>query len=292
MLIYFATQQHRYTINMFLETWGKSLLPKVKVTPYEHADTVRYRDVSTVIFSDYDRLSSEQRAGFGALCDELHSRGIRVLNHPLHSARRLELLTLLHKEGINSFAAYTVKDAEQAKYPLFMRFANEHSGPQTPLLYTPEELKFAIDAGRKKNVALEDMLVVEYCSTVGTEGMYRKYSAFCIDGEIVPRHLLVSSQQWALRDVDMITPEIVADERAYLEQNPHQEQLRPIFDLAKISYGRIDYSLLHGKPQIWEINPNPIVMQRPAKYKPEHLPTQEWFAPRMIRVFEKLLKRP
>jgi hypothetical protein len=56
--------------------------------------------------------------------------------------------------------------------------------------------------------------------------------------------------------------------------------------MARLEYGRIDYSLLGGKPQVWEINTNPIVMQEPGRYDPRHLPAQEWFAPRICRAFD------
>jgi hypothetical protein len=42
-----------------------------------------------------------------------------------------------------------------------------------------------------------------------------------------------------------------------MKQNPHEKSLNNVFDLAGINYGRIDYSILHGKPVVWEINTNP-----------------------------------
>ncbi|HEY6904140.1 MAG TPA: hypothetical protein VI216_07510, partial [Candidatus Acidoferrales bacterium] len=52
-------------------------------------------------------------------------------------------------------------------------------------------------------------------------------------------------------------------ELEYVQSNPHAEWLRETFALANIRYGRIDYGLLDGKPQVWEINTNPTIVRRP-----------------------------
>jgi hypothetical protein len=54
----------------------------------------------------------------------------------------------------------------------------------------------------------------------------------------------------------------------YLQAHPHEAELRKIFDLANIEYGRIDYSLLNGKIQVWEINTNPNITSSPMKIAP------------------------
>ena len=41
--------------------------------------------------------------------------------------------------------------------------------------------------------------------------------------------------------------------------NPHRELLEHIFRDAGIDYGRIDYGLLDGRIQVWEINTNPWI---------------------------------
>jgi hypothetical protein len=49
------------------------------------------------------------------------------------------------------------------------------------------------------------------------------------------------------------------EELEYVQRNPHEEELREIFAIANIDYGRIDYSILDGKVQTWEINLNPTI---------------------------------
>jgi hypothetical protein len=52
---------------------------------------------------------------------------------------------------------------------------------------------------------------------------------------------------------------MVREELDYVSQNPHQEQLLKIFELAHVDYGRIDYSIKNGKVQTWEINLYPTI---------------------------------
>jgi len=47
------------------------------------------------------------------------------------------------------------------------------------------------------------------------------------------------------------------EEMHYLQSNPHQAELRRIFDLANIRFGRIDYAVADRCIQVWEINTNP-----------------------------------
>ena len=55
---------------------------------------------------------------------------------------------------------------------------------------------------------------------------------------------------------------VISEENAYLDANPHESELREIFELADIEYGRIDYGIKGGRIQVWEINTNPTVLLR------------------------------
>jgi hypothetical protein len=62
-------------------------------------------------------------------------------------------------------------------------------------------------------------------------------------------------------------PQVLEMERRYLETNPHEQDLRKIFRLARIDYGRIDYAMLGDRLQVWEINTNPhIIFRRNIRY--------------------------
>ena len=47
------------------------------------------------------------------------------------------------------------------------------------------------------------------------------------------------------------------EEYRFVADNPFGPELRKVFDLAGIEYGRADFGLVGGRPQIYEINTNP-----------------------------------
>ena len=45
--------------------------------------------------------------------------------------------------------------------------------------------------------------------------------------------------------------------------NPYGDAMRRVFELANIDYGRVDFGLVGGQPQIYEINSNPDLKLNP-----------------------------
>ena len=105
-----------------------------------------------------------------------------------------------------------------------------------------------------------------------------------------------------------------------MQSNPHEEAIRNAFKMARIDYGRIDYGMLNGQMQVWEINTNPFMVYKPKGEDPRSqvnnlfyreylkalaeidLPSQETFQPqikalnpsffcRLFKYAGKLLKR-
>jgi hypothetical protein len=60
-----------------------------------------------------------------------------------------------------------------------------------------------------------------------------------------------------VKAADLTEPAHLAEELAYIDSNPHAGILGEVCRLANIGYGRIDYSLLDGRVQVWEINTTP-----------------------------------
>jgi hypothetical protein len=203
---------------------------------------------------------------------------VRLFNAPAKVLRRQALLRKLNQDGLNPFAVWGVdEDLARVRFPAFLRRTNEHDGSLSPLLQSESELSEAIMEASTRNVPRQDMLVVEFCDTADAEGVYRKYSAFRVGGRIIPRHLLVG-RGWVLKHPEIVDDREVAEEEAYLRDNPHEAQLAAIFERANIDYGRIDYSLLDGRVVTWEINTNPVITVEPAKLAPARLPGQARFA--------------
>jgi hypothetical protein len=102
---------------------------------------------------------------------------------------------------------------------------------------------------------LNTLLVVEYCDTKDSRGVFSKYSSFVVGGRVVPCHVDVSRGWWSRIPTSSTRASWTgAQLRA---QQPASEWLEETFRLAGVDYGRIDYSFLGNKPQVWEINTNP-----------------------------------
>jgi hypothetical protein len=139
---------------------------------------------------------------------------------------------------------------------------HDHNAPLTGLLRTRKELARAVAKGLYKGYRLRDLITVEYCDTADGEGLFRKYSAFIVGDRILP-HTVMHSNNWITKSHGRLIDAATArEELEYVQTNPHAKWLRETFALAKIRYGRIDYGLRDGKPEVWEINTNPVIMRR------------------------------
>jgi hypothetical protein len=114
---------------------------------------------------------------------------------------------------------------------------------------------------------LSDLLLVEFCDTADAQGVYRKYAAFRVGDAIIARHLFFS-HHWHVKSAELQDAASLQEERDYVTMNPHSEMLRPIFDLAGIEYGRVDYALHDGRIRVWEINTNPTILAPPRERVP------------------------
>lgn len=261
MIHYLVTAEHAYTMRSYLESRGAALASRISIVSYDSlfAGARLPERGAAYIFSDLDRLSDTGRAALGPLHDHLVRLcgAGNVLNDPRRSLLRLELLQTLYRLGINDFNAWRLSDpARPWRYPVFVREEAGFQHAQLPLLRSAEEYEAAIRALRLRNAALEGLIAVEYCDSADARGVFRKFGAFIVGGRIVPRHVYFS-RNWMVKHADLADPALIAEERAFVDGNPHAGALWRVFDLARISYGRIDYGLLGGRVQVWEVNTNP-----------------------------------
>lgn len=290
MIYYLVTRRHAYTMRSFIDTWAKELLPRVKVLSYESLPYSWSPRQGTYIFSDIERLTLEQAESLSRIWEELATAesGIRLLNHPMQSMRRYELLRALCERGFNNFNVYRLAEVRMPeRFPVFIRGENDHGGSLTPLLETPQALSVAIDEISRRS-GLKDKVMIEFCNTADSNGTFRKYSAYIVGDRIFPQHMMFG-QGWMLKSVINVARKKAElyEERHYLRNNPHESQLRAVFQLAGIDYGRIDYGMLDDKPQIWEINTNPTLMHispGPPRCGAERVQ----FVRKMISILEEL----
>lgn len=270
----------------YLASWGRPLASRVVPLTYDDVFAAPLLRAATYVFADLERLAPAAAARAARLHDALAARGFRMLNHPTRSLRRYHLLRALAARGTNRFAVYRVGEAV-ACFPVFVRVENDHEGSRTALLPDRAALTAAITALERAGVARDRLLVTEFCDTADARGIYRKYSAFVIGDRIVPRHVFYS-RCWMVKLPDLVDDDLLAEERAYVESNPHQDQLRAIFGLAGLEWGRIDYGLLDGALQVWEINTNPQIMSFADGGGPARLPQHARAAVALRSAFEAI----
>jgi hypothetical protein len=127
--------------------------------------------------------------------------------------------------------------------------------------------------------------VTEFADTAKGDGIYRKFAAFRVGDRIIPRHIFFS-RDWMVKGNDLSDPELLAEERLYLQDNPHVDQLRTVFDTARVRWGRIDYGVDGDQIRVWEINTNPNVV--PKKKWGARAEVHDLFLRRLRSAFEEL----
>jgi hypothetical protein len=276
MIFYLVTRQHSYTVAAFANDWEPSIGLRMRVLYYEDLPSLialAEHPRGIYVFSDLERLAPYQVELAATLWTTLSRSGCRLLNHPIHSFRRLQLLQTLYERGENAFQAYRLSETTYpARYPVFLRFERSHE-ISSPLLDTPEQLALAINDNLNQGHSLHELLMVEYLDTPDSQGVYRKYGATFIGGQVVPHDVLFNTSWMVRPSDDIVREEQVQEERQFLISNPHQGWLRRIFRMANIEYGRMDYSFLNGRPQAWEINTNPLIVSnrhRPSSMRLEN----------------------
>ena len=305
MIYWVTTRRHGYTIRRHLASFGRPLVSAV--TPLSYGRLLRQRDPARGVYvlTDVERLSRATLQRATALCDRLRGSGSIVLNRPVDCLGRHDLLRGLHRHGVNVFDVHRVSDiAPSPRFPVFLRLENDHKGPRSPLLNDEVELRAAIDEQCRTRFWFRDehakrrllrigghrrraLLVTEFCDTVDSQGMYRKYAAFCVGGQIIARHLFFA-KRWMLKWPEQLAVQQLAEEVDYVRTNPHAEQLAELFRFARIEFGRIDYSLLEGRIQVWEINTNPMICAPADELCVERLPVQRLFAERFEAALRQL----
>ncbi|MEX1109393.1 MAG: hypothetical protein WEC00_10805 [Dongiaceae bacterium] len=288
-------------ITYFVSREGQDAIrqkPSVTLGPAaDHFEIVLYEDAlrrsdwqaGTFIFSDTERLWSSEVPLVSRLWQRLASASasVHLVNHPIRSMKRYGLLRALRENGQNSFDVYRADEGRKPRYfPVFLHGERDHKGPVGGLLKDQAALDAALDDLVRRGFPLSLLLITEFCETRSADGLYRKYGVYVIGDRIVPRHVYFSSE-WCVKDFrtgigpDTPESELFAEELAYLHGNPHEAELRKIFELSGIRYGRMDYGMRDGRIECWEINTNPLHMSRDVppgtpRYDEIFVPFNDW----------------
>jgi len=295
MIHWVTTRRHSYTVRRHLEAYGASIAPLVQLVTYRQLLRRSSHPDGVYILADIERLTPTQAERVALVRANLLSRGRRVLNHPQRSMRRYELLRTLHEAGVNDFNIYRINEAGiKPRFPVFFRRENDHRGTRSGLVLSQTAYEqvladlsrtrfwFRDEIGKRRvwrwgPWRSHDLVATEFCNTIDSQDRCRKYSAFCVGQQIVPRHLFFGST-WHVKGGEIQDEQTLAEEREYVFSNPHEQRLREIFEHAKIEYGRIDYGLLDGQIQVWEINTNPMISASSDQRQKNRLAVQLHFA--------------
>jgi hypothetical protein len=258
-MIYFLAPAGERLFRDYLDVRGEAIAHRFQIVHYENLPQ-RFRG-GTYVFSALEQLSAPMER----LVESLHAQlsqcdGVRILNRPGRTLRRYELLSELSRLGYNEHRAIRATEAlDGLRYPVFLRGERTHDGSLSPLLHHASEVEAWIGRLRLIGRKLDELLVVEFNETADAHGVYRKYAAFIIGDRILPRSLDYGHDWMLKRGGTEYTPETLAEEFEFVRTNPHERELREIFSIAGVDYGRIDYSVKNGRVQAWEINLHPTI---------------------------------
>ena len=262
MILIVTTEDHRYT--------HKTLAPEGKVD----VRVISYKELKqhatrlprgTYIFTDVDRLSMYDVRDAAMSYRALKRAGQRVLNDPARMLSRYGLLRALNRAGINDFDAYRLEEQDgPRRWPVFLRLDGGHGSPITDLLHTQEDLDAAVAEAVEKGVPKSLLLIIEYCAEPVKPGLFRKLSVFRV-GDRLLGYTCVHDDQWIVKygQPAIATAALYKEEFKFVSKHSYAEAMGPVFEIAGIEYGRVDFGLVGGKPQIYEINSNPDVKLRP-----------------------------
>lgn len=285
MIHYLVTEQHSRPMRYFLQAQGSALASRLKVVTYESllaGDEQLPQRGGSYIFTNLGRvrmMSPQSRAQVHDLHKhliEVHGPA-RVHNDPARSLLRYDLLCELHKAGINSFNAHRACDPKaRPRLPAFIRHETQTAFGPPALAHDPYEYSAQLLGIRWLRTDFDSFITIEFRDTADASRVYRKYGAFVVGNRIVPRHVFFS-RHWHVKATDIENPALVGEELQFLRDSSHAEMLLRCARLAGISYGRIDYAMFNGRPQVWEINTNAALVFASGGDRPERAPVHASF---------------
>ncbi len=235
--------------------------PRMVGRTYGWLFRTRRLPAATYIFWHIDRLDPAERRIAAKFYRHINGLGAgwRALNDPARAKGRLGVLETLHRAGINAFAAYPVSDgAMPARYPVFLRRNTMSTAILTGLIETPEALRAEIDRLVGEGEPEDDLLIIEYATEPFRDDIFRKMGVYRIGDAYIP-YVSLYQRNWIVDDGEarLLTHEEHEREREELHNYPYLDVARRAFELCHIDYGRLDFGLVGGVPQIFEINFNP-----------------------------------
>ncbi len=237
------------------------------------------------ILTDFDRVHPWILEVAGRLHDRLVAAGCPVLNDPRLALGRAALLRQLHKAGINRFTCWLPALGERpVRFPVFLRTLAAHRGVLTDVLPDAEAAESALAMAISQGHPLSDLAFIEYAAEpAGENGTFRKHACYIVGDRIV-RALTVTDASWVAKNgiLGGATAAEYASDRAEMDAYPHEALMRQVFALAGTRFGRIDFGMVEGRPQIYELNTNPYIAFDSNHPSTDRMETQSIIRERLI----------
>lgn len=273
MINFVTTRSHGYTVRHLVNQLGNA-----RHWSYERLFRQKELHSGTWVFTDHERLSNFEIALAAKVANRLERGGARVLNHPAHVLSRHDLLKALNGAGINRFSAWRCESQPRPNsFPVFIRNEFDHLSADLELIADQPALDSTLSRMRKNGIPLAGKLVIEYAGQEVSPGIWQRFATYRVGHRLIAHHNVVDFR-WAAKDVQdkqrlaahPMFETFLENERRFVEGNMHEGVLRQAFDLAGIDYGRADFSLIDGRPQIFEINTNPAHGSHNTIYRETH----------------------
>jgi hypothetical protein len=261
-MIYIVTHHDFARTTWELKRWAdRGALAFIRPLSYRALFNARRAPIGHYIFGDFDRLSA-----YEIQVADVIARGVlkaapaaRILNRPALVLERFAMLRRLAELKINDFNAYRLEDGEMPRrYPVFIRCEDDCKAPDTPLLQSAAEFTAAVSQLQAEGLPIKRRIAVEFCAKPNADGMYSKYGVFKVGGHLVPHHIQRHTD-WYVKRGSPGRRRIGVDEEMdrFVNEIPDAEAIERAFQVARIDCGRIDYGIVDGRVQTYEINTNP-----------------------------------
>jgi hypothetical protein len=238
----------------------------VRLVPSDSVELLRPLETGAVVWTDFDRYSTDETEKAASVCRQLVETrpGVSHFNNPATSLQRFDLLHTLHTNGTNSFNVYRLQDASLVRrYPVFIRRASGTTRLAPSLIGDADALNSALNAIPTSCDHRPDLMIVELGNAMGEDGYYRKYGAYRVGDRIYPQHVVLDRDWFAKFPTYRGNSAQKRAQSDYFDGRPDVDALMKIFTLARIEYGRMDYCIVDGGIEVFEINTNPSVLNNP-----------------------------
>ena len=289
-LISVTTTRQRYTLKGVTRALKPEGIRHQRWT-YEQLFSKRTLPGAAYVLTDFDRLHPWQREMATLIHDRLVESGAPVLNNPRHFLPRDALLRRLYREGMNQFDCWRPAEGEWPdRFPVFLRTIYGHRGVESDLLTSREAAETALQDAMAKGLGIADLVFIEYCSETepGTT-IFRKRASYIINKTVI-RALTVSQSTWVAKMGEVgITPEdAYLRDLAEQTSDPYAAQMKAVFDLAGVTFGRVDFTIVNGTPQVYEINTNPVISWTETHPSQTRLETDRLIREGVVKAFRDL----